>query len=465
MKPLPLSLILFYFITSAHADVIHAASCSRADVQIAINSASNGDTVLVPSGHCTWSAGVTITGQGITLQGAGIDQTTIVDNIASADTLRINISNTDAITRITGFTFNANNTAKTSQMAEITLSARNSALDKFRIDHIKITNLRSRGILVLMGGHDVGGLIDHCEINAPSDFTAQGITIEGAGPQAGKPFRRPFTPGTNHAIYIEDNTFTFNYFNDGANDAYTGARYVMRYNIIKGTAINHHGADSGDGRGIATFEFYNNTFDANNVSSISRVIFLRSGTGVIFNNTATTANGGSYTSGIVIANYRSCGSFNYWGQCDGTSIWDGNQPGHQGYPCLDQVGHYFTDSQGGSSTVKPLYSWNNTLNGAQLNTTKEGLGNACVRFQNVHMIENRDFYNEAKQFNGRVGIGTGLLSERPSTCIPKTAYWATDTNTLYQCSSTDTWTKYYTPYTYPHPLQVGGLPLGEGSSK
>ena len=65
---------------------------------------------------------------------------------------------------------------------------------------------------------------------------------------------------------------------------------------------------------------------------------------------------------------------------------------------------------GGSSTVKPLYSWNNTLNGAQLNTTKEGLGNACVRFQNVHMIENRDFYNEAKQFDGRVGIGTGLLS-------------------------------------------------------
>ena len=71
MKPVPLSLIFFYFVTSADADVIHAASCSRADVQIAINSASNGDTVLVPSGHCTWSAGVTMTGQGITLQGAG----------------------------------------------------------------------------------------------------------------------------------------------------------------------------------------------------------------------------------------------------------------------------------------------------------------------------------------------------------------------------------------------------------
>jgi chitodextrinase len=32
------------------------------------------------------------------------------------------------------------------------------------------------------------------------------------------------------------------------------------------------------------------------------------------------------------------------------------------------------------------------------------------------------------------------------------AYWATDQNTLYQCTATNTWTAYYTPYTYPHPL-------------
>ena len=27
---------------------------------------------------------------------------------------------------------------------------------------------------------------------------------------------------------------------------------------------------------------------------------------------------------------------------------------------------------------------------------------------------------------------------------------------LYRCTSTNTWTLYYTPYTYPHPLQNGG---------
>lgn len=44
----------------ASANTITAASCSQTDVQNAINSASDGDTVLVPAGSCVWSNGVTI---------------------------------------------------------------------------------------------------------------------------------------------------------------------------------------------------------------------------------------------------------------------------------------------------------------------------------------------------------------------------------------------------------------------
>jgi hypothetical protein len=88
--------------------------------------------------------------------------------------------------------------------------------------------------------------------------------------------------------------------------------------------------------------------------------------------------------------------------------------------------------------------------------------------------QNRDYYlycNPSNKvaggctsaFNGTVGTGSGLLSARPSTCTAGpggnqlgVAYWATDTNTLYVCNSTNTWTSYYTPYTYPHPLVTGG---------
>lgn len=67
-------------------------------------------------------------------------------------------------------------------------------------------------------------------------------------------------------------------------------------------------------------------------------------------------------------------------------------------------------------------------------------------------------------------MGFGTLARRPTTCptnpenafgmgVAGVGYFATDSGpqgTLYTCSA-NTWTVYYTPYTYPHPL-VGGAP-------
>ena len=55
----------------AKANTIAAATCNSNDVQSAINSAATGDTVTIPTGTCTWTSGVTISGKGITVQGAG----------------------------------------------------------------------------------------------------------------------------------------------------------------------------------------------------------------------------------------------------------------------------------------------------------------------------------------------------------------------------------------------------------
>ena len=43
-----------------HAANIFAKSCSVVDVQNAINSARDADTVLVPAGNCTWGTAVSI---------------------------------------------------------------------------------------------------------------------------------------------------------------------------------------------------------------------------------------------------------------------------------------------------------------------------------------------------------------------------------------------------------------------
>jgi len=52
---------------------ITAVSCNTGDVQTAINSASEGETVLIPAcpSGVSWTSGMNISGKGITLQGAG----------------------------------------------------------------------------------------------------------------------------------------------------------------------------------------------------------------------------------------------------------------------------------------------------------------------------------------------------------------------------------------------------------
>ena len=128
--------------------------------------------------------------------------------------------------------------------------------------------------------------------------------------------------------------------------------------------------------------------------------------------------------------------------------------------------------------LEPVYSWEETY-------SLPG-GGTFLGLQSVenNIQQNRDVYIQAgstaqttssSPFSGTTGTGWGTLANRPTTCTAGAggtyatsptgsygvAYFATDQNggigELYICTTTNTWTASYEPYTYPHPL-VGGTP-------
>jgi len=374
-KVLMMAILYVGWSINAEAGSIYATSCSQYDVQAAINLASNGDTVYVPAGNCTWTTqtsgpSVQIVNKEIVLAGAGVDLTVITDGTGSRggeDPLVISGNNW----RVTGFTFNG------MQRRAQTEPAVNAAGTGWRVDHCKFdatSTVPSNG----RGMYATGiGLIDHNTFRN----TYQGIAVFGSGDRS---WTEPLTLGSDNAVYIEDNDFNYDYPFDGATDAYSGARLVFRYNNLTNTVLGVHGFDTGGYRATFSYEIYNNTF--NKVTSGKVVaINLRGGTGVVFNNSLM----GNYW-GMNLVNYRTCTDYaGGIGKCTGDDANDGNTTPKEvnfGWPCRDQIGR--TTNQ----MSYPLHEWNNSLNGADCNF---GINDFCSSgiMSTAHIVEGRDYFS------------------------------------------------------------------------
>ena len=480
----------------ARADTHTAASASYADVSAAVTAASSGDTVVVPSGSATWNSCLAIT-KGIILKGAGIGNTVLTSNITNQYGGIISYSPANPALnepfRITGFTMNCNQKSN-----GIFLQTGGTPITQIRVDHNAVSNAggANAGRNVYVNG-SIYGVIDNNTLSG----TGKPVGVHGADDAS---WVNPRDFGNSSNMYVEDNTITTpdNVMDDGQ-----GGRYACRYNSISGFTANvfpifdMHGNQPGGIYGTMMGELYGNNLNLGTYQGT--MLDHRGGQALVFFN--KLASGSSIYSKTRDEYDDNLSGDGYLQKPTNTYHWNNRYNGtlFGASVLIEQTGV----ATGGGS---------NYLSGSGLSTTygrgvygiKITSGAGAGQCRNITAAtttqytvspnwttipdstshysindiwnydgvqENREFYNHQTSFNGTVGMGCGPLSSRPTTCTVGVAYWATDqdctqvstancgthptapiSGTLYICTATNTWTAYYTPYTYPHPLRYSG---------
>jgi hypothetical protein len=450
-----------------------AASASRTDVNDCVTAATSGDTIQVPLGTATWSSGINLPGnKDLTIAGASVvtctggQSSTSPVNCSATNTTNVTCSGTcftinlQANAEIRGFSFTTNN----DQLFDF--EGNGSVSKHFNIHH---NSMRSSAgwaptRVTTTGTTHPQGIIHHNEV-IDIAFHAAGLNSDCLDCQHALWAQNTQLGDSASIVYVEANHFKHTANNVNSSDGNYGGRYVFRFNnTTSGRQTSEMHSVQGDNRGLQRWEVYHNS--GSNPSGFSGIAFVRGGTGVIFGNRLSAT--GSWF-GIQMDNVRSEGAVGPGGACNGSSGWDQNTAGQQGWRCRDQVGSGHDLTQWDDSPLlphnqsfKPAYYWDNRMsNGSLMSVSVQNTG-----LDQVHIQANRDYYTTVTSFNGTSGVGEGPLGSRPATCTPGVGYWAIDDGEwnslnpgpdgrLYKCTAPNTWTLYYTPFTYPHPWAGG----------
>jgi hypothetical protein len=478
------SLCWTLFSGNAKAATWTASSCSSSAVQAAINTASAGDTVVIPTGSCTWTTQVSWavpskSGSVTTLQGqtsctgsgdpafnnlSCTDRTTITGNVSGGNPALLITPHAAGEFRMTGLTWIGPTSSNPAYHGVVDINGV-STNPGVRVDHCHFAGTYIRDLE--FGGTEYG-VVDHNIFYAlNSDENETGIYNGGNWNGSSDGFGHGSWAdgphfGSNQFIILEANYF---YSVSSASyqliaDCSMGGRYVARFNTIGYHMVPYTHGTTGSGgtyRGCRALEIYGNTavWDAGNGGDTNYTFMnIESGTGLVWGNNisgqASLANEDNPRS--FSASYTQIPAPNGWGYCgthvNGTgSAWDQNSNTSRGYACLDQPGRgkgdllrgnfpTLCDMTTGCSTydgtwpsqaLEPWYLWDNTWT-----VPSGGYRAAYWANNNGVTVENRDYYlqlpnaYEGATFNGTGGIGQGTLASEPSTCTTGVAWWATD---------------------------------------
>jgi hypothetical protein len=449
------------------------AGSTVSQVQSAVNSAADGATITFAAGSYSWGSGINLSNsKGVTLKGAGAGSTIVTVTGAPVITMSNLSGNNSRAYRITGFRF------QNAPANLIIWFYGSGTMSNLRIDNNTFANFATGAIAIFLGSTDsVGkfyGVIDHNTFTGTNNF----MSLKYLGP--GDPSNwASALRGTSQNVFLEDNTYSFTTASDlgsGCIDVWAAGAVVFRNNNATNCLVTAHGVSHGT---TVNFELYGNTLrrTANSGSWENGTrLFHHQGSGEILAWNNTFVHTGTIGGALAVTHYRSAspsvaGYSSGMGRCDGNSSRDGNRS--LGYPCWLQPGRAPSGGSPVYGTLSPIYAWMNvdSSNGNKVSVSIENPWDASNPSVADHIKPNRDYYDAVSKdaqssrtspFNGTTGMGFGTLANRPTTCTTNSAesgggvgYWATDTQTLYRCSATNTWTSHYKPYAYPHPLTQG----------
>lgn len=447
-----------------------SASAAYADVEYCVNHvAANGETVNVTAtGSVNWASRLTMD-RAVSLIGPGAANLTIV-NAYDAFLIRIHPSSysttKDFRFRISGFKFDS-----ATYYGTIEIGNQNTApgfdMQTVIIDHNEFmhSGTPASGAFAIMDRGSAYGVVYHNIFTGRYPIKADGgqdrsvsTTWWGTTPQG------QFVLGSNKFLYFEDNVFTCQ-DGYGITDAQFSARFAYRYNTINmpenwQVAWELHG-EAGTGH-IASHgsEVYGNDLQAGSYSGSQ--FYTRSGQNLVFMNN-------TQTSGSAYNNVA------YVDDSDAAAIAANAYQVCPEYLPADKIIHnnyWFRNYKNLNSTLIGVSGQDHD------GTACTAGGNRCLDCNSLNDIPTagRDVIGDATS-PADVGCGSTL----PGTCTVNDGYWVTaqsncsnltgyvgaDTGvtggsrtatnvisgTLYKCTATNTWTEFYTPYTYPHPLR------------